>query len=148
MCRARYMYISTGKRVIVQNMRAFSDDVIFAISICNIWRCSSSCLYNLLSVHTCHLSRNKGRKSARTFLLEWSLSDYDASRRNILSGERLTVSNVFKLICEIFSSAFIICNMEVATFSNLKWKAFDGAHHSSLMRHITDAGAWSVWLFM
>ena len=51
-----------GKRVIVKNMATFSDDLVFAISIqfATFRGVQCSCLYNLLCVHTCHLSRNKG----------------------------------------------------------------------------------------
>ena len=61
-----------GKRGIVKNMATFSDDLVFAISIqfATFRGVQCSCLYNLLCVHTCHLSRNKGEKSARTFLVK------------------------------------------------------------------------------
>ena len=137
-----------GKRVIVQNMVAISDDLIFAISIQFATfggvQDYAFTIYSLF-IRVIWVGIRGERVEVLSFgdplvimvQLVW-----------IFYRERNWASNEFKLIGEIFSSAFIICNMEVATFSNLKWKAFDGAHHSSLMRHITDAGAWSGWLFM
>ena len=112
------LYVSTGK----EGDCTKHGDFFSRFDFCNFNTVDSLHSTTFGGVHSFtiyspfHLSRNKGEKSARTFLMEWSLG---VSLRNILSGEKLTVSNEFKLIGEIFSSAFIICNMEVATFSDL-----------------------------